>query len=217
MHSLFSLNNPITNFIGKLFKLIWLNIIWLIFSLPIVTLGASTTALYYCSLRLARDEETYLLKDFLHSFKENFAQSTIMALIIAFVVLICGIDFYYFGSSSSMFLRIIAFLILGFLLVFAFSCIYIFPLIAQFKNRLSELFKSAFFISIRNIHWSFCLLILAICLPLVILFKFLPLIVLGFPLVTFLQAFIYNKIFASLLPNQNFTPGTLASYPIHLK
>lgn len=75
MKNLFNIFNPdnkIANFLTKIMYLAWLNFLWLICSLPIITIGASTTAVYYTAMRMARDDEGYIAKDFFHSFKENF-------------------------------------------------------------------------------------------------------------------------------------------------
>ena len=60
MKNLFNIFNPdnkIANFLTKIMYLAWLNFLWLLCSLPIVTLGASTTAVYYTAMRMARADE----------------------------------------------------------------------------------------------------------------------------------------------------------------
>ena len=55
LQGLFNYDNPVWRFIGKLGDLILLNILWIICSIPVFTIGASTTAVYYVTLKLARD------------------------------------------------------------------------------------------------------------------------------------------------------------------
>ena len=57
MFQIFNPDNKIANFLTKIMYLAWLNFLWLLCSLPIVTIGASTTAVYYTAMRMARDEE----------------------------------------------------------------------------------------------------------------------------------------------------------------
>ena len=47
-----SLYDRIFGFLGRL---IALNLLWIVCSLPVITAGASTTALYYCTLKLHKD------------------------------------------------------------------------------------------------------------------------------------------------------------------
>lgn len=81
---IFNYDNPVWRFVGKLGDLILLNILWIICSIPIFTIGASTTAVYYVTLKLVRDDDGYTIKSFFRSFKENFKQAT--ALWLMFLV-----------------------------------------------------------------------------------------------------------------------------------
>ena len=78
----FNYDNPVWRFIGKFGDLIILNILWLVCSIPVITIGASTTAVYYVTLKLARDDDGYTIRSFFKSFKENFKQSTVIWLIL---------------------------------------------------------------------------------------------------------------------------------------
>ena len=70
-------------FIIKLFDCIVLSVLWAVFSLPIITMGAATTALYYTVFHYLREEEGYLWKYFWNSFKENFKPVALRLLIMA--------------------------------------------------------------------------------------------------------------------------------------
>lgn len=201
-NSIFSYDNPMTRFLTKLGKLLWLNILWLITSLPLFTLGASTCALYYTTLRLARDEEGYLTREYFHAFRNGFPKASFFFFFIAAVTAVCCTDFFYFGKSELLALRFLAFLIAGFLLFFLFAAVYLLPLTAQYDNTIGGTFRAALGIASQNLHWSFCLLILNVALPLVILFRFLPLIVFGPALPVFLQSYLLNRIFKNCSVNE---------------
>ena len=68
LQNLFNYDNPVWRFIGKFGDLIVLNILWIITSIPIVTIGASTTAMYYVTLKLVRDEDGYTIRSYFRSF-----------------------------------------------------------------------------------------------------------------------------------------------------
>ena len=69
-----------------------LNILWLICCLPIFTIGASTTALYYTSFKIAKDEGSFITTMFFRSFRQNFRQATVIWLIMLVTGLILGAD-----------------------------------------------------------------------------------------------------------------------------
>ena len=72
MNGLFNLDSPIMRFLSKVCDLMILNVMCIICCLPIVTAGASITALYTITMKMVRGEESYIFKGFLKAFKENF-------------------------------------------------------------------------------------------------------------------------------------------------
>ena len=71
MKNLFNIENPVWVFMGKLVDILILSGLWLLCSLPVVTIGPSTAALYYVTLKLANNEEGYTVRSFFRAFKEN--------------------------------------------------------------------------------------------------------------------------------------------------
>ena len=74
MRSFFDLDNPFIQFLNRLTDVVILNVICLICCIPIVTIGTSITALNYVTMKMARNEEGYIVRDFFKSFRENFRQ-----------------------------------------------------------------------------------------------------------------------------------------------
>ena len=65
----FNYDNDIWRFVGRLADIMVLNLLWILFSLPIVTFGISTTALYYCTLKIVKDEDDGNIRMFLRCFR----------------------------------------------------------------------------------------------------------------------------------------------------
>lgn len=68
----FRSDNPYNEVMTKVFDVIWLNILWLVFSIPIITIGASTASLYHVMMALVRDEEGGITASYWRFFRENF-------------------------------------------------------------------------------------------------------------------------------------------------
>ena len=98
LSNIFNYDNPVWRFMGKFCDILLLNILWTLCSVPIVTIGASTTAVYYVTLKLVRDEEGPTVRSFFRSFKENFKQATVIWLILLVAGLLIGFDLYFLGS-----------------------------------------------------------------------------------------------------------------------
>ena len=85
-------DNAIMNFIGNVLDCFFLNVLCLVCCIPMVTIGASTTALYYCSIKLAKDETVSVF----HSFRVNFIPATKITLIFLAVGIILELDGFIF-------------------------------------------------------------------------------------------------------------------------
>ena len=74
---IFDADGRLARFLNALGNLIVLNILTLICSLPIITIGTSMTALYTMTMRMARNEESSIIRGYFRAFHNNFKQSTI--------------------------------------------------------------------------------------------------------------------------------------------
>ena len=86
---------PVIQFLNKMADLILLNALWILCCIPIVTIGASTTAMYYVLIRSIRYGDGYVVKMFFLSFKRDFKQSTFAWLIIVVLFCLLGMDLYF--------------------------------------------------------------------------------------------------------------------------
>lgn len=204
MDRFFNPDSPVMSFLSRIADLIWLNLLTLLCSIPVVTAGAAFTALHYVSIKMVRNEDGYLTKSFFKSFKENFFQATAMWLLMLFLMAAAGADFYFVSMMDSG----VAFILRTGLCVvlFFFLCggIYWFALLARFENSIKNTIKNACFIGILNFPKSMCILIIyAVFLILYGLFaiRILPLVfLLGISLPVYLASYLFSGIFKKLEP-----------------
>ena len=95
MSRIFDADNAFFRFMGRVADTLILNIFFLITSLPIVTMGASYTAMYYYCTKAVANEEGYLWKSYWKSFKTNFVQGFLMEVFFVIVGAILYIDIKY--------------------------------------------------------------------------------------------------------------------------
>lgn len=188
-------------FLGKVADLLWLNTLALICCIPIVTVGASLTALHYMALKMVRNEECYITKGFFKSFKENFKQATLIWLLMLFVIVVLIIDFMIMGNSGFEFSRVIRIIITIFAVLVLFASMYVFPMLAKFDNPIRRTIKNAFLVSIMQFPKT-VLMVIIYMLPAVIFVLFLqiaPLVFFfGLSVPAFLSAKLYSKFFKKL-------------------
>ncbi|MFP4016995.1 MAG: YesL family protein [Halanaerobiales bacterium] len=134
-----------------IYNMLILNILWVLFSIPFITIGASTTALFYVTGKLIRGETvTSIIKPFWHSFKSNFKQATIIWLILFFffsIIYTNIVNIEFMGNLRSLFGPIQLVLLLEGVIV----SIYIFPLLARHHIGTVDAFKASFYIGNRHI------------------------------------------------------------------
>lgn len=197
----FSYESPFSQFLLKLCYSCYLNLIWFICCIPIVTIGASTTALYYSTLKIVRGEDHSLARMFFRSFRENFRQSTILWLILLAVGLFLGADIYilyHLHLSSPGTLGVIWTLLLAMVIaaavVYCIVFFFVFPLVASVSNTNLAMLKNSFLI---GTHYLFCtILVFAVHAAMVfaVIRIFTPLIIFGEGLCALLSSYLMNKV-----------------------
>lgn len=181
MRNLFNLDGPLMQFINKVVYSVYLNILWFICCIPIVTIGASTTALFYVTLKIAKNDEGNITKAFIHSFKVNLKQSTIVWMILLCMGIILGVDgyvVYHMRYENAFWTLCTAFLIIA-AAAYAVVLMYIFPLMARFENTINAMFKNALFMGIRFLFCTISMAAIYFVMLLVVVRFFTPAIIFG--------------------------------------
>lgn len=207
--NLFNIENPVWRFATKCADLLILNLLFIVFSLPLFTIGASVTALYSVTMKIAHDDDYFVLRGFVDSFKENFKQSTFIwivwffasVLTAAFVYLSSRIDVPYKRELYiSFFVPVLSLLIGG---------SYVFPLQAKFHNSILGTIKNSILMGIMNlVPWSVLIVLInSICGVIffvsssIFLTWVLPFLVFfGFALIALINSLVFNKVFAKYIP-----------------
>lgn len=146
--SLFSTDSILYKALTWLGNIIILNFIWLIFSLPIVTIGASTVAAYSMLFKLMEGKEGYLWNGFVKEFKANWKQGTILWAVMVVAAYAIYIDIQILMKADPSFLFITV-SIVGIVLIAA-SLIYAFALSARYENKVFMHIKNSFLLSVSH-------------------------------------------------------------------
>ena len=181
MNHLFNLDGPVLQFINKIVYSVYLNILWFICSIPIVTIGASTTALFYVTLKISKNEEGSITKAFFHSFKENLRQGTAIWLILLAFGIILGIDGYvlYHMRFENVFWTLCTAVFCVAAAAYAIILMYIFPLLARFDNTIGAMFKNALFIGVRFLFCTALMAVIYFVMLLIVVRIFTPAVIFG--------------------------------------
>ncbi|MBQ8518762.1 MAG: YesL family protein [Agathobacter sp.] len=204
---LFNPENSFFSFIGTIGNFIMLNLLFVFCSIPLVTIGASYTALYYTMFKITEDDTLQITKDFFHSFKENLKQSTIVHLILsvvgAFLIFDLAGVLQLFSQSIAMKVLFCLFFCLA--LIYCFITTYVYPILAKFSNNTKNTFKNAALLSIANLPITVVMTTINI-IPLILFFVLPQLFMsiipfylfIGFSLTAFINCKLMSKIFKKL-------------------
>ena len=150
----------IIRILTHIFDFILLNILWLLTSIPVVTLGAATAALYSVMMSVAEKKEGYIIKDYWKAFCRNFKQSTVVWILLLFLGACLWFDLTFIGVVPGLF-RQIGTVVLGAVLIFYFmECIFVFPLIAKFENSTGNMIKNALLIPVSRLPYALMILLM---------------------------------------------------------
>lgn len=172
MHALFSLDSPFNRFMTLVFDLVLINVLWMITSIPLFTLGASTTALYTVMLKRVRNNEGYVIRGFFKAFRENFRQSVPLALLFLLIAVVIVLDFLIVTRWESALGPVMQGLCYVCAAALAAVFSYVWPLMAKFINTNRNTLKNALILSVAKLPLTVLLAALKL-LPL-ILFLFFP-------------------------------------------
>ena len=206
LQGFFNYDNDIWRFVGRLADIMVLNLLWIVCSLPIVTFGISTTALYYCTLKIVKDEDDGNFRMFFRSFKRNWKEGLIIWLILLPVLGILLLDHRFFTVLFQNH-AVLRFLLQGItdalILLWIFVFLYVWPLLSRFENSWQKVMLHALLMSIHHLPYTLGILALDFASILLVFFllrlvpMFVPVFfILGFPLLAWMNSAFFRRIFA---------------------
>lgn len=186
MNNFMSIDGPLYRFMSRLFDMLKLNMLWLFCSglapmfiiqylllyfgleelralcfLPLITMGAATTAVYTITLRMVDEQEGYIAEAFFKAFKENFKKGCILGIIQMVAVYAIYIDFQFYQNATK---NNTLFLVVGVIaIVMTFMhTVYAFPLLARYENTLFNTMRNSYNIMLKFLPRTIFLVIILV-------------------------------------------------------
>lgn len=148
-------------FFRKFWKLVQLNLLYLAFSLLIVTIGPATAGFTYVLRNLANQQPVFMLSDFWDAFKSNLKQSLAYSLIVAVfgVVMVMAMQFYSANMAEHSWMVVPLSLCALFTLIFVFSSFYVFLMIVTLDLPLRAILKNSAILAVCCLKTNFLTLL----------------------------------------------------------
>lgn len=200
-----SIEHPFFEFMGNIGDWVILNILFIITSLPVITIGMTVAAMYRVSLRRMRGESRYAAREYFEACREEWKQSTKLWMIFMITGGILLFDVLY-GRNLSKILNIA----IGVLLVlWCFTISYAFPLQARFRNSLKNTLTNALLLAFKNLPATLIMVILN-CIPAVCIAggAFITMVAMpifcaiGFSMIVWINSLFLTRIFQTLIEEE---------------
>lgn len=200
-------DSPIMSFLARVADLVILNVLWLLCCLPVVTAGASTTAMYHVVRHLQEESISSVTRDFFRSFKSDFRQATPVYLLLLIPAAAVVMNAWILSAQSSdvvpVYVRAI-WMVSALMLTFVVSFVY--PVMAYFDDTVWKTLRTAAVLAVAKLPRT--VLISAInLLPIIMLFVSLPFflrssifwLLIGGSLTAYLNMLILRPVFKKII------------------
>lgn len=203
-------NNIIHIALNKIGDVIIANLLFILCSIPLITIGPAFTALYHCMLRTVKGNNNGTTKTFFRAFKENFKQSMIIWIIILFFMVILALNIRFLLHTDGEVSKVLFYLTGALVVLLTIIFLYIFPVIAAFSNSLKNLLKNSILFAFMHFPSTLAIMIISI-LPMFMTYRDLKLLPLytccwfffGFGLTAYINSFMFYRMFKPYLPSDD--------------
>ncbi len=198
-------DSPIMSFLSRVADLFILNILTLIFSIPLITIGAATTAAHYTALKIHRDEG-HVLSCFWKSFKMNLKQSTGIWFIFVTYCVISVAAYLLYGNIGNKLSSAFQGVLMATMIFVSFLYAWVMPLQSRFINTIRTTFKNAFYMAFRYFFRTLLMVVLNLlpvgtflCVIFLLGFRGFPIwFLFGISVPIYWCALLYDKIFEKM-------------------
>ena len=198
-------DGPLARWLIPISNLAVLNILMILCCIPVITIGASVSAMHYVVLRMARDEESGIFRDFFHAFSSHFGQSVGITMIWLGSGAVILLNLYLFNHMDLGMGNALIYVLYIALLVHFAVFTYVFPVFARFDNTVKRTIKNSYLLAVRypvntvvvtvtnGLPWILCLL-----WPEIFQRLFFLWLMIGFALQAYWTAGLFRNIFDRL-------------------
>jgi len=203
MSHFFSVDGPLMRGLSDLATLVFLNLITLVCSLPVITMGAALTTMHYCIMKMV-DGEGHVLQLYLREFRGNLRTATIPWILMALLGCFIGFDYWIVikqGAGASWTLIPIYLLAVLWLALF----VWILPLGAKFVYSTGATFRNAALVAVGKAPRTLIMMAFTVVIPVVLVLnmRLYPILfVLGCSLPAYLCSFFYYPVIQELIEIQ---------------
>lgn len=210
MDRIFNMDNKFFTFMSRVADLIILNLLFLVCCIPIITIGPALTAMNYVTLKMARNEESYIARAFFKSFRQNFKQGIIIWFFALVMIILEMMDFFIMRQLSGGVYTAVKYGLMIIALLLAMVMLYVFPVLAKFDNTVKNTIRNALLMCLRHLPYTILMLVITIAPLIAMIFNatifsygILAYFLLGFSTIALINSYFFAKIFDNYIPHDD--------------
>lgn len=205
MRELLNPEGPVLSFITRIVDTVWLNLLWLLCCIPIVTAGAATTALFSVTLKMVKNEEGNVTRQFFQAFRSNFRFSTKVWLVMLAGIAVLATDGYILWHLRyrNAFWTVLSAVYLVLVAGCGVIAMYIFPLMARFENTMLAMFRNSLLIGMRFLLCTAAMAAIYFLMLVIIVRFFTPAVIFGEGMCAFLCSYLLTGVLERCEPSSD--------------
>lgn len=199
----FRYDNKVFSALNKFVDCIVASVLWIAGCLPVITVGTSTTALYYTVYKAIRCDRGYVGKNFWSAYRSNFKQTAKIWFMMLVILAMIVFDLHLFRPQPDqpVWVGVCYYFIVGIAFLFVIWNIFIFTYSARFENNIRDVLKNAALLAVSHLPWSLGMLLLLLGI-LVIVYVIPPLLFVAPAALFFVYSYILEMIYQKIMPEE---------------
>lgn len=154
----FNPENPFWTFLNKVIDIAILELLWLLTSLPVITVGASSSAFWNCVMRISEDDDGYIYRGYFKTFAKTFKTSTTLWLVQLLIGGLLAIDVWACFKIQETWVSFLlgAFIVVA--VIYLLMSVYLYPLAGRFRFGVKRVLTNAVYLGMRHFFHSIAML-----------------------------------------------------------
>lgn len=201
----FGIDNPFFSFMSRAGDIILLNILFFITCIPVVTVGMSLSAMYRVTLRMARKESNYVVREYFQACREEWKKSTVMWMLLLAAAVLLVFDIMVGDKMWDALNAAVGALLFVWSMLFT----YVFPVAARFENTVKNTMKNAMYMAVRHFPSTIVMAALNAVPVVCVVFGSMTMalaaplyVVFGFALTARINSIFLDRIFRKYIPEE---------------
>lgn len=163
--NIFGFGGSFVSACDKLFDIMALGFLWFLCSIPLITIGASSAALYYAMVKCIKNNESYISKEFFRSFFLNLRQGIVLWLLFAAATFAMHLNIGILMKETDGYVGLFFICVYALVSVYllAMAC-YMFPALSRYDMSCGWLVKLSLYMVVRYFGTTLALLLVLVCM-----------------------------------------------------